>query len=424
MSSPPSPAAATSIAPAVSEFSRAASWTLGVSCVTLALAYGVYYAYSVFLVALLREFHWSRSVLAGAFSVFSLVNGAANPMLGWIGDRIGPRRLIIVGGALLGASLLTDSLIASRWHLYAAFGVFTAAGVATSGWTPAVMLVQRQFSQRLGLALGIAGSGIGLGIFLVVPLCQALIDTVGWRWAFRVLAVVCAAWIIPATWLAMPASPSVPRVRPAASPERRGPGGADLTLLAALATAPFWLIAGAKFLGNVSSQTLHVHQAAFLVDHGVTAMVAASVISVVGAASIVGKTGGGWLSDHLARETVYVLGMVSMIASLGLLWLVSMAPRPWLTYGYATLFGLGYAVTASLIPAMVSDRFRGPHFGAIFGVSQIGSSLGTALGPWLAGWTFDATGSYAMPFTLAAVTAGAAALAVTLSRRFPVPDRP
>lgn len=425
MSSAPVPAARTSSAPAVSEFSRAASWTLGVSCVTLALAYGVYYAYSVFLVALLREFSWSRSVLAGAFSVFSLVNGAANPLLGWIGDRIGPRRLIIAGGVLLSASLWADSLIASRWHLYVAFGLLTAAGVATAGWTPAVMLVQRQFSERLGLALGIAGSGIGLGIFLVVPLCQVLIDAVGWRWAFRALAIACAAWIIPATRLALPAAPPALRARPATTPAPRGPEGvAGLTLRAALATAPFWLIAGAKFLGNISSQTLHVHQAAFLVDHGVTAMVAASVISVVGAASIVGKTGGGWLSDRLARETVYVLGMASMIASLGLLWLVSVAPRPWLTYGYATLFGLGYAVTASLVPAMVSDRFRGPHFGSIFGVSQIGSALGTALGPWLAGWAFDASGSYAMPFTLSAVTAGAAALAVMVSRRIPVPRWP
>ena len=425
MSSPLSAAAATPSSPAVSEFSRAASWTLGVSCVTLALAYGVYYAYAVFLVALLREFHWSRSILAGAFSVFSLVNGAANPVLGWIGDRVGPRRLIIAGGVILSASLGADSLIESRWHLYAAFGVLTAAGVATSGWTPAVMLVQRQFDQQLGLALGIAGSGIGLGIFLVVPLCQALIDAVGWRWAFRGLAIACAVWIIPAAWLALPASPPGSAARSAAGPGRgRAEGVTGLTLLAALTTAPFWLIAGAKFLGNISSQTLHVHQAAFLVDHGVTAMVAASVISVVGAASIVGKTGGGWLSDHLARETVYVLGMVSMITSLGLLWLVAIAPRTWLTYGYATFFGLGYAVTASLVPAMVSDRFRGPHFGAIFGASQIGSSLGTALGPWLAGWAFDATGSYAMPFTLAAVTAGAAAVSVTVARRFPLPDRP
>src|SRR6185436_5211063 len=130
------------------------------------------------------------------------------------------------------------------------------------------------------------------------------------------------------------------------------------------------------------------------------------------------------LSDHLARETVYVLGMAAMIGSLGLLWLVSMAPNPGLTYGYAVLFGLGYAVTASLVPAMVSDRFRGAHFGAIFGVSQIGSALGTALGPWLAGLAFDATGSYAMPFTLAAATAAGAAVAVTVSRRYPLHARP
>jgi predicted MFS family arabinose efflux permease len=75
-------------------------------------------------------------------------------------------------------------------------------------------------------------------------------------------------------------------------------------------------------------------------------------------------------------------------------------------------------------PPIEHYRFRGPHFGAIFGVSQIGSALGTALGPWLAGAVFDATGSYAMPFTLAAATAGGAAVAVTLSRRYPLPGRP
>ena len=67
MSRPSTAPAASGLAP--SEFSRAAYVTLGISCVTLALTYGVYYAYSVFLVALLREFGWSRSVLAGAFSI-------------------------------------------------------------------------------------------------------------------------------------------------------------------------------------------------------------------------------------------------------------------------------------------------------------------------------------------------------------------
>ena len=388
---------------------------LAVTVVTLALAYGVWYAYSVFLVALLREFGWSRSVLAGAFSIFTLVSGGAGPVLGALADRFGPRRLILIGGLLLGAALWADSLITQAWQLYLTFGLLTAVGVATAGWTPAVVMVQRQWKARLGLALGIAGSGVGLGIFLVVPLCQALIDGFGWRWAFRVLAALCVVWILPATYLAIPDAPPLPRA-PAAPGGDGGPGAAEHSLGRALANPSFRLIGLAVFLGSICSQTLHVHQAAFLVDHGLSAMTAASVISVVGASSILGKTGGGWVSDHLSRELVYALGMIGMIFGVGVLWLVALAPSGWLATGYAVLFGVGYSVTAFIVPAMMSDRFRGPHFGSIFGATQVASALGSALGAWLAGRIFDATGSYAIAFTLAGASAAVAALSVWAGR--------
>lgn len=388
---------------------------LAITVVTLALAYGVWYAYSVFLVALLREFGWSRSVLAGAFSIFTLVSGGAGPVLGALADRFGPRRLILIGGVLLAGSLWADSLITRAWHLYLTFGLLTAVGVATAGWTPAVVMVQRQWKARLGLALGIAGSGVGLGIFLVVPLCQALIDGFGWRWAFRALAILCALWILPATYLAIRDTPPSPR-EPAARGEAGGSPAGDHSLGLALASPSFRLIGLAVFLGSICSQTLHVHQAAFLVDHGLPAMTAASVISVVGASSIVGKTGGGWISDYLSRELVYALGMIGMIFGVGVLWLVALAPSAWLALGYAVLFGIGYSVTAFIVPAMMSDRFRGPHFGSIFGVTQVAGALGSALGAWLAGRIFDATGSYAIAFTLAAAAAAVAALSVWAGR--------
>ena len=388
---------------------------LAVTVVTLALAYGVWYAYSVFLVALLRDFGWSRSVLAGAFSIFTLVSGGVGPVLGALADRFGPRRLILIGGLLLAGSLWADSLITRAWHLYLTFGLLTAVGVATAGWTPAVVMVQRQWRARLGLALGIAGSGVGLGIFLVVPLCQALIDGFGWRWAFRALAILCALWILPATYLAIRDTPPSPR-EPAARGEAGRPPAGDHSLALALASPSFRLIGLAVFLGSFCSQTLHVHQAAFLVDHGLPAMTAASVISVVGASSIVGKTGGGWISDYLSRELVYALGMIGMIVGVGVLWLVALAPSAWLALGYAVLFGIGYSVTAFIVPAMMSDRFRGPHFGSIFGVTQVAGALGSALGAWLAGRIFDATGSYAIAFTLAAAAAAVAALSVWAGR--------
>lgn len=203
-------------------------------------------------------------------------------------------------------------------------------------------------------------------------------------------------------------------IRPGRHPARQE-GCDQFTPRRSIAAMPFWLVVGAKFLGNVCSQTLLVHQAAYLVDHGITPMVAASVISVVGVASIAGKTGGGWLSDHVDREIVYVLGMASLLASIAVLGGVAVAPSPW-TACYAVLIGLGYAVTASLIPAILGDRFRGAHFGAIFGVAQVGSALGSALGAWLAGHIFDLTGSYAIALVVAAATALAAGVAVWTAR--------
>jgi len=146
-------------------------------------------------------------------------------------------------------------------------------------------------------------------------------------------------------------------------------------------------------------------------------MVAASVVSVVGASSIIGKTGGGWLSDFFPREAVYVLGMASMLAGIGVLLSMAASPTPWLPYAYAVLFGAGYSVTASLMPAMVSDRFRGRHFGSIFGVTQIGGAVGSAFGAWQAGHLFDVTGSYVLAFTLSGAAALVAATTVWAGRR-------
>jgi MFS family permease len=392
--------------------------TLGAIALTLGLTYGVWYSYSVFLVALLKDFGWSRSVLAGAFSVFTLVHGAANPVIGVLCDRVGPRRLVIFGGVALGLALNGNSFIDSPGQLYLGFGLLTAASVALCGWVPAVVLVQRQFMDRLALSLGIVSSGIGLGMLLVVPLCQALIETVGWRSAWQILGAICAGVIVPANLFLVRDASSPSTVVPvdarqgaAAQPKTHDAGAREVTLGGAVRTQAFWLVLAAFFFGNVCSQTLHVHQVAFLVDHGITAMAAASVVGVVGVASIFGKTGGGWLADRFEREKIYVIGIAILVGAVGALAMVGVAPSRLGAYVFAVMLGVGYSATASLIPAMISDRFRGRHFGLILGMGLMGSAVGSALGPWLAGRLFDATGSYSIPFVIAAVCGTIAGLA-------------
>ncbi|MBP1779627.1 MAG: transporter, partial [candidate division NC10 bacterium] len=95
---------------------------LGTIFVNLAFIYGAWYSYSVFLVALLKEFGWSRSVVAGGFSVFVLLHGSLSPFIGTVAARTGPRRIILVGICTLGAGLLLASQTTEWWHLYLAFG--------------------------------------------------------------------------------------------------------------------------------------------------------------------------------------------------------------------------------------------------------------------------------------------------------------
>ncbi len=393
--------------------------SLALIALTLALAYGSWYAYSVFLVALLKDFGWSRSVLGGAFSLFALVQGAANPLLGMVCDRVRPPAVVAVGSIALGATLYLDSYINEPWHLYVCFGGLTAIAVACCGWIPAVVQVQRRFQRRLGLALGIVSSGVGVGMLVVVPLCEYLIEIHGWREAFRVLAMICTAFTLPAALFLLRETPLHKRpVLPDAALCAPAPAivGGTLTLKQAARTAPFWLMVGTFFCGSLCSQTLHVHQVAFLVDHGISAMIAASVVGVVGVASIVGKTGGGWLSDRIERELVYIGGVSVLVGSVGALLMVGVSPTQWGAYGYAVMLGIGYAVTAAIMPAMVADRFQGRHFGSILGVGLFGSSAGSAFGPWMSGYLHDLTGSYTVPFTVAALAGVVACGAGWLAR--------
>jgi MFS family permease len=388
--------------------------------VTLGLAYGFWYSYSVFLVAFLREFGWSRSVVAGAFSMFVLVHGLSSPLIGWLVERFRPRAVIASGGGVLVGALLLAAEIRAAWQLYAVFGVLAALGVSAAGWVPSVVLIRGWFPARVGTALGVASTGIGLGILALVPFAQLLIDGLGWRWALRALALLVAVWIIPATLLLVRSAP------PVAAPAR--PAGAAVpvaprrhwTVRTAVRSWRFWGTSAVFFAGSAATQMLLVHQVAYLVDHGAPALVGATLVGVVGISSIAGKAGWGALSDRFGRELTFTLAFACVAASVGFLALAGLYPQSLLPYGYAVLIGVGYAVTAPLTPAIASDLFGGPRFPRIFGLLQVTGSIGGALGAWIAGWIFDLTASYALALPMAA---GMALLAPALLW-FVAPRRP
>ena len=270
--------------------------------------------------------------------------------------------------------------------------MIAAAGTCATGWVPAVTIVRRWHPERFGTAVGIASAGTGVGIVAVVPATQLLIAGLGWRWALRVLAAAILIWVLSAVrWFTGDRPRGTTRAaRPAEAPAA---GAGHWTLGMALRSWRFWGVGLVFLAGSTATQTLLVHQVAYLVDKGVAALVAATVVSVVGLASIGGKIGWGTLADHAGSEVAFTLSSLCVVAAIGVLALTSPA-APSLAYVYAVLMGVGYASSAPLPPAVVGHLFRGPHFASIFGALQPATSIGSAMGAWAAG--ASSTGPEAM----------------------------
>ncbi len=165
------------------------NWIIvGINFITLGITYSTWYSFSVFFVALLKEFEWNRSTAAAAFSCFIIVHGLAGPFVGKLSDKFGAGKVFLLGSLFLGGGLAACSLIQTHWQFYLFYGLITAIGVGATGWIPSIGIVQHWFHGKRGLPIGIISAGVGIGILLYVPAIQHLITLVGWRKAYLVMA--------------------------------------------------------------------------------------------------------------------------------------------------------------------------------------------------------------------------------------------
>ena len=365
----------------------------------IAVGRGLHGTFGVFFVAMLDAFGWSRATTAGAISLAIIFEGACLPYAGGLIDRIGGRKTLILGGVVLLAGLGFASTISSIWQLYFWIGIVGAAGIALIGMVPHVAIITRNFPERKGTALGIAWAGGGVGIVLLVPVTQLMIDRWGWSPAYLGLAVITAFLVIP------PVLYFLPRTAPGESAQgvetaagSQSVTGADWTVKRALTNSAFWLLFIARTLASLGNQVIVTHQIAHAVDVGYSKVFAASIFGLMGVVSIGGRILFGYLADVMNRQMVFT--WVQIISAFGIFALLAMhdASMPWLLYTYAICYGLGQGSRALVLSAISADIFHGRHFGAIFGYFTFSIGLGGAIGAWLGGFLFDLTHSYAVAF--------------------------
>jgi MFS family permease len=395
------------------------------SFICLAVAYTVSYSFSVFYVAILGEFGWTRASTALAYSIYLGVYGLSAPFTGALIDRFGSRKVIPTGAVVVALGLVACSTIAEPWQLYVYFGVTCGFGLNLIGALSHTSMLTNWFLRRRGTALGLAVSGIGVGVFAFVPFLQYVILTSSWRTAYVVLGVTVLLTIPAVGLLLYRQRPEEFGLLPDGGPTAAKPaaGGQPPRLhvvdaawaarrwdvRSASVTGRFWLLFGCFVFGTLALQAVMAHQVAYLTDRRFDPFLAASVVGFLGLCSSVAKAAWGWASDRLGREVVYSLGLVCLVLGIVVLGLIGDASQAWAAYLYALAFGVGYGVYAPLMPAMAADIYQGPRFASVYGAIYVGTGIGSAFGPWLGGFIFDATGSYAL---LLIAACGAAAISI------------
>jgi MFS family permease len=401
------------------------SWLmLGAAFTAFTISTGLMHSYAVFLIAFIEAFGWSRGETSIAYSVSQLVAGVSSPAVGMLVDRLGPRRLLLLGGFLLVVGLAGSALIVALWQIVLLYGVVMTFGANCLGLVVFVPLLSRHFERNRGMAISIVQSANGFARAISAPLVQLAISGVGWRLTFVAQAIFMAVLVLPlAAWFRR-ADPTRTGAAPAGSAAAlAGPGRGGWSLAEAMRTPHFWLLFSVYLFTGLGSFFVSLHQLAFAVDRGFDKLYAAGVLGMGALLAVFGTIVTGTLSDYIGREASAILAYGFSIVGVICALFITGPDQHLLLWLHACLFGLTWGARGPAITAKTADLFPGSQLGAILGVITIGSGLGAALGSWGAGVIFDLSGSYELAFILSIAAYLCGCVAFWALRRPPVRRR-
>jgi MFS family permease len=386
-------------------------WVIvGVGIVVTCVGFGAMASLSVFLQPMAQAMGWSRTGIATAALLNFLCMGAGAFAWGALSDRFGTRAVVLTGGLLLGLGMVTASRATTLGEFQLLFGVIV--GVASgSFYAPMTATTARWFTRHRSLAVALVSAGLSVGSTIMAPLAGWLISTYDWRTAMLVLGDLVWLVIVP-TALLVRNPPVAPPVAGAAAAAAAGP---NLTVGQALRTPQFAAIALTYFACCATHAGPIFHMVTHVIDQGIPSMVAATVLSVAGLASLSGKIVCGLVADRVGAKRVLVAGLALQAVAVSL-YLVTRELAGF--YGVALVFGFAYGGVMPLYAILVREHFGERTMGATFGAVALTSTLAMALGPVAGGWLYDAFGSYFWMF-VGSVGIGLGAVAIALTFRPP-----
>ena len=390
-------------------------WTLvGVSAFIMVIGtVPLFQGMTAWFVVLESQFHWSRTQLSIAFSLSRVEGSIMGPISGYLIDKLGSRKMVLIGLVVAGGGFVIMSQMQNIWHFYAAF-IVMSMGVGLGTWMPMMTVLNNWFIRNRSTAMALSMEGFLVGGMVLVPLLAFAIDPdvpgrPGWRMTALVIGIFLVAVAFPVSRLIRNApepygqfpdgEPSA-RPRQASSSTSQASEEADFTWQEAVRTSSFWLITMGHACSSIVIVTLTVHLGPMLDDRGFSLQTVGWVVAAYTGVAAIFTLVGGYVGDRLPIRLA--LFGFSAIQS-GAVVVLMFADSLWMVYLFSVLMGTGFGGRNPLTTAIRGVYFGRKAFASITGMSMIPMNVMLLAAPLFAGIMFDATQSYFIPMVAIAI---------------------
>ena len=364
-----------------------------------------FHGFGNFIIPLTNEFGWNRTTISGLFSLARMESGLLGPLEGWLVDRVGPRRLMVVGIPLMGVGYILMSRVNSLAAFFFVYIFAITLGNSLGMSTPMAASVANWFNRKRGLAFGIMWSGVGLG-GLFVPAVGWLIAAYNWRIASIVIGVFIIVMGIPIAALMRHRPEPYGYMPDGEEPDTDDETGEvrrlqqpdlsqEFTAREALKTSSFWYLTLSIAARSLVSGGVGLHLVPYFVDLGASDVFAATLAGAVGVLSIPGRFGLSAVSDYLNRRYVMAASLFLMAIAI-----VFMARATSVTQvlPFLALYAAAQGGISVIPQSLIAEYFGRRAYATIQGFRGTIQMIGIIIGPLVSGYVFDTTGSYEWAF--------------------------
>jgi len=392
-------------------------WWRVLGGLSMNLALGSLYAWSVFVGPLEKEFGWKRADTSTVFTIAVVVFALTFILAGRLQDKIGPLPISLTGGILVSLGFFLCAYTNSLTYLFVSFGVIGGLGNGFGYATP-IPVMAKWFPDRRGLAVGLAVAGYGGGSAIFGPLTASyLLPAYGWRTSFQILGVIFLVMTVfgafllknppagyrPAGWTPAPASKS------AATTYEFTPGEM-------VQTPAFYFMWVAYALGCSAGLMVISQLVPFAKSVGIPSTSLAAMGLVVGAVgNASGRILSGWMSDALGR--INVLRLMIAISMVGMPILYMVGDNVAALFLIVFVIYWCYGTQLSVNGAACSDFWGTKNAGINYGLLFTAWGVAGIIGPRIGGYFYTQTHSYKSAFMWAAGLAAVALVCEMLAKR-------